>query len=75
MDAGTPQTNMIFMALAGSFPAEAKQVAEELDKLGVRVSVVGQRRFRLVTHYWIDDSAVDKAILAFQEVGTQLNPA
>jgi threonine aldolase len=66
---------MIFMALARSFPAEAKQVAEELDKLGVRVSVVGQRRFRLVTHYWIDDAAVDKAILAFQEVGAQLNPA
>jgi threonine aldolase len=75
MDAGTPQTNMIFMSLAGSFPADAKQVAGELAKMGIRVGVTSQRGFRLVTHYWIDDSAVDKAILAFQEVGAQLNPA
>lgn len=75
MDPETPQTNMIFMSLAGSFPADAKQVAEELSKMGIRVGVVGQRRFRLVTHYWIDDPAVDKAILAFQEVGAQFIPA
>ena len=75
MDAGTPQTNMIFMSLAEPFPAEAKQVAEELSKLGVRVGVVGKRRFRLVTHYWIDDAAVDKALLAFQEVEAQIVPS
>jgi threonine aldolase len=72
MDAGTPHTNMIFMSLADSFPADAKLVAEEMKKLGVRVGIVGKRRFRLVTHYWIDDSAIDKAILAFQEVGAQI---
>jgi threonine aldolase len=69
LDVGSPSTNMIFMTLANSFPAEAKKVAEAMSKLGVRVGVVGKRRFRLVTHYWIDDSAVDQAILAFQEVG------
>jgi threonine aldolase len=74
MDPGTPQTNMIFMSLADSFPMGAKKVAEELAKKGVRVGVVGKGRFRLVTHYWIDDQAVDKAIVAFQEVGEQLNP-
>lgn len=75
MDDGTPQTNMIFMSLAGSFPVDAKQVAGELSKRGVRVGVVGNQRFRLVTHYWIDDPAVDKVILAFQEVGQQFHPA
>ncbi len=74
MDEGTPKTNMIFMSLIGSFPADARQVADELTKLSVRVGVTGQRRFRLVTHYWIDDSAIDNTILAFQEVGTKLNP-
>jgi threonine aldolase len=74
MDEGTPRTNMIFMTLANAFPADAKQVAGELSKMGVRVGVVGERRFRLVTHYWIDDTAVDKAILAFQEVGALLYP-
>jgi len=69
LDAETPFTNMIFMTLADSFPVDAKKVAEEMEKLSIRVGVVGKRRFRLVTHYWVDDSAVNQAILAFQEVG------
>jgi threonine aldolase len=75
LEPGTPYTNMIFMSLAENFPADAKQVADELSKKGVRVGVVGERRFRLVTHYWIDDAAVDKAIVAFQEVGIRQKPA
>ena len=75
MDEGTPQTNMIFMSLTGSFSVDAKHVAGELSKRGVKVGVVGNRRFRLVTHCWIDDPAVDKVILAFQEVGQQFHPA
>jgi len=74
MDAGTPSTNMIFMTLADSFSADAKQVAGEMANLGVKVGVAGKRRFRLVTHCWIDDLAVENAILAFKEVGTQQNP-
>jgi threonine aldolase len=74
MDTGTPQTNMVFMSLTATFPLDASQVAGELAKLGVRVGVIGHRRFRLVTHYWIDDSAVDKTILAFQEVGSLFSP-
>ncbi len=75
LDPGTPHTNMIFMALADNFPADARQVAEAMAKKNVKVGVVGSRRFRLVTHNWIDDAAVDKAIVAFQEAGNQLNPA
>ena len=72
LDSGTPYTNMIFMCLADSFPVDAKQVADEMCKRGVRVGVVGKRRFRLVTHYWIDDSSVKSVLLEFQAVGGQL---
>ena len=72
LDAGTPYTNMIFMTLADSFQADAKKVAELMSKHGVRIGLVGKRRFRLVTHYWIDDLAVNQAILAFQEVGEKV---
>ncbi len=75
LDPGTPYTNMIFMSLAEDFPVDAKQVADELCEEDIRVGVVGKRRFRLVTHYWIDDAAVDKAVIAFQEVGMRLHPA
>lgn len=71
LDPGTPFTNMIFMSLSDGFPLDARQVADEMAKRNVKVGVVGKRRFRLVTHYWIDDPAVDKAIVAFQEVGNQ----
>jgi threonine aldolase len=72
LEPGTPYTNMIFLSLADDFAVDAKHVADELSKRSVRVGVVGQRRFRLVTHCWIDDAAVDKAIVAFQEVGMQI---
>ncbi len=75
LDPGTPSTNMIFMSLAEAFPADARQVADELAKKNVKVGVVSKRRFRLVTHYWIDDAAVDKAVVAFQEAGMRLKPA
>ena len=75
LDPETPYTNMIFMSLAEAFPADAKQVADELAKKDVKVGVVGKRRFRLVTHCWIDDAAVDKAVVVFQEAGMRLNPA
>jgi threonine aldolase len=71
LEPGTPYTNMIFMSLADDFPADAKQVADEIAKQKIKVGVVGKRRFRLVTHYWIDDPAADKVIVAFQEMGNR----
>ncbi|PWB54103.1 MAG: low-specificity L-threonine aldolase [Anaerolineales bacterium] len=73
LDPGTPHTNMIFMSIADGYPGDAKQVAAALAKQGVKVGVVGQRRFRLVTHYWIDDASVEKALLAFADIGEQIN--
>jgi threonine aldolase len=72
MDEGTPQTNMIFMNINETYPVDANKVAEYLEEQGVRVGVVGKKRFRLVTHYWIDDKGVDKTIVSFQEVGIRL---
>jgi hypothetical protein len=34
----------------------------------VLVGVVGERRFRLVTHYWIDDLGVENALSGFRRV-------
>jgi threonine aldolase len=64
---GTPQTNMVFVGLAENVPLSAEQVAERLSKLGVEVGVVAARQFRLVTHYWIDDLAVEQTALAFNQ--------
>jgi hypothetical protein len=37
-------------------------------KFGVLVDWAGPRRFRLVTHYWIEDQGVEKTTEAFREV-------
>jgi threonine aldolase len=69
LDPGTPQTNMIFMSLSATVSdLDAQAVADRLLKKGVKVGAVGSRRFRLVTHYWIDEVAVDRAAAAFSEV-------
>lgn len=65
LDAGSPYTNMIFLSVAGG---DAEDIAGRLAERGVRVGVVGPGHFRLVTHYWIDDTAVEKAIQVFQQV-------
>jgi len=68
LDEGTPATNMVFFNLAPRAKMSAPQAAERLEKEGILVSPSGERRFRLVTHYWIDDAAVDKTISAFASV-------
>ena len=68
IDAGSPYTNMVFLNLSADTTLNAQQAAQELSARGVRVGVAGRRRFRLVTHYWIDDAALEKAITAFSGV-------
>lgn len=68
LDAGTPATNMIFFNLAARTRISAPAAAAELLKQGILVSPTGERRFRLVTHYWIDDAGVDRTIAAFAKV-------
>jgi threonine aldolase len=67
LDENTPYTNMIFFELAGDVSLTPQQIGDKLLELGVQVDAYS-RRFRLVTHYWIDDDAVEKTISAFNKV-------
>jgi threonine aldolase len=68
LDMGMPQTNMVFCALGTDVPLDAAQVVSALAAQGVRVGAVAERKFRLVTHYWISDADVDAAVQAFASV-------
>ena len=59
---------MIFMNLRDEVEKSAVDVAEKMKKHGVLVGIAGARRFRLVTHYWIDDEAVKQTLSAFEAV-------
>ncbi|OGO21944.1 MAG: hypothetical protein A2Y54_03450 [Chloroflexi bacterium RBG_16_51_16] len=63
-----PATNMIYVTLADQITESAWDVAEKLKSRGILVGKVDERRFRLVTHCWIDDQAVEKTIAGFNEV-------
>lgn len=68
LDRETPPTNMVFASLDDAVPESAAEVARRMLDQGVKVGVVGAKRFRLVTHYWIDDAGVEQAVEAFRRV-------
>ena len=68
LDSGAPYTNMLYLSLDEDFVSlTGTQVAEILDDMDIKVGVVSERRFRLVTHYWIDDADVERAVVAFNK--------
>jgi threonine aldolase len=65
---GLPQSNMVFFNLADSIKLTVQEIEAQMKARGVLVHAFGPRRMRLVTHYWIDDMAVEKTVAAFREV-------
>ncbi len=68
LEPALPPSNMVFLNLSDQVGLTAPEVAEKLKSLGVKVGATGKRRFRLVTHYWIDDAGVEKTIAGFKTV-------
>lgn len=68
LDPGTGRTNMVFASLADHIPFDARETAARLGAKGIKVGVVAPRRFRMVTHYWVDRRGVDRTIDEFSKV-------
>jgi len=68
IDPGNPKTNMVFCSISPDVPLNADEIAARLKPHEVLVGVVGPCRFRLVTHYWIDDAGVERAVNAFSQI-------
>lgn len=68
LDPGAPPTNMVFFNLASHIQLSAEEVEEKVKQFGVLIHATGARRFRLVTHYWIDDAGVERAVSALKQV-------
>ena len=67
VDANSPYTNMVYLNLSKGVQTDAQQVTQKMKDQGVLVDPENARRFRLVTHYEIDDLAVEKTVVAFQK--------
>lgn len=68
VDDGSPYSNMVYLNLAEDVKIDSIQVCEKAESMGLLLDAENSRRFRLVTHYWIDDSAVEKTLSAFREI-------
>jgi threonine aldolase len=68
LDGGVPPTNMIYFNIADHVPFDETSLVGKMMKKGVQIDWAGPRRIRLVTHYWVDDQAVEQAVSAFREV-------
>jgi threonine aldolase len=68
LDPEVPATNMVFLSLKPEVKSQTSEVVEKLKRCGILAGVTGQRSFRLVLHYWIDDAGVEKTIAAFGDV-------
>ena len=68
LDLGVPSTNMVYCDLADEVGLGVDQIIAEMKKYGILVDWAGPRRFRLVTHYWVDDVGVEKTVKAFGEI-------
>jgi threonine aldolase len=67
VDMNSPFTNMVYLNLSENVAMNAHQITQKMKDCGVLVDPENPRRFRLVTHYLIDDSAVEKTLSAFQQ--------
>jgi len=63
-----PPTNMVFVQLDDRVELNAEQVVQRLLDYRVKVGTAGKRRFRLVTHYGIDDAGIERALQSFGRV-------
>ncbi len=68
LDMGFPVTNMVFIALSDMIKISAPETAGRLRQAGILVSAISERRFRLVTHYWISDPDIENVSSTFRSV-------
>jgi threonine aldolase len=68
LDPGTLATNMVFLSLTADVKYTTDEFIKCLKERGVLIGATGERAYRLVTHYWIDDEGVEKTVEAFRGV-------
>jgi threonine aldolase len=67
VDDRSPYSNMVYFNLSDDVSINAQQISEKMRKLGILLDAENARRFRLVTHYQINDDAIERTIASFHE--------
>lgn len=67
-----PPTNMIYFQVETSSGQGGERLVDRLAKEGIRVNPPRGGRIRLVTHFWIDDAALERTIEAIRRITGEL---
>ncbi|MGH9658913.1 MAG: threonine aldolase, partial [Bryobacteraceae bacterium] len=67
LDPPEPRTNMVYFNLAPAIGLTTADVMARMTPRGILLDPEDQRRFRLVTHYWVTAADVENVIGAFRE--------
>lgn len=59
-------TNIVRFSLAPGVSLDAKTLGQALASEGILLDYGRNESFRAVTHYWIDDAAIEKTLAAFK---------
>jgi threonine aldolase len=62
------RTNILYFQVAEDVPKPPREIEAEMAERGVLLNSRDHRWFRAVTHFWIDNEDIERAIQAMQEV-------
>jgi threonine aldolase len=62
LDKGEPQSNMVYIKVADNHPVDLDHLIAECKQNGILIGKSGDRQFRFVTHYWINDEDIVRFI-------------
>jgi threonine aldolase len=68
VETAEPASNMVYFHLGDETNLDGAGLEAELLKSQIKIHAVGARRIRLVTHYWIDDRAVERSLAAISKL-------
>lgn len=64
-------TNIGYFSISPELPFNEEGLVEKLKAFDILCNPSGARRFRLVTHYWIDDDDIDKTLNTLDQIVRQ----
>jgi len=67
IDVAPVSTNILYFDITDEGDKSPAEVEAELREKGILVNSRGGGRFRAVTHYWVNDSDIERAIQALRE--------
>lgn len=68
LDIDMVKTNMVFFSLTDEITLPAREITTRLQAENIWIGANGPRKFRVVTHYWIDHDHVTKFLATLRSI-------